>query len=80
MKRIVDVSPGPLVIYINNKSVIDLTDNPIIHIDMRFHFIRDYGERGEVILEYVKTVRTFYISLCSKIRRDAYESGQSSLD
>ena len=60
MKQMMDVSPGPVVIYVDNKSAIDLTKNPIIngrskHIDMRFHFIRDCVERGEVTVKYVKT-------------------------
>lgn len=56
----VDVAPGPVVIFGDNKSAIDLTKKPIIngrskHKDMRFHFIRDCVEHGEIIVKYVKT-------------------------
>lgn len=59
LKLVVDVAPGPLIIFVDNKSAIDLTKNPIIngrskHIDMRFHFIRDCVEYGEIVVKYVK--------------------------
>lgn len=51
---------GPLMLYIDNKSAIDLAKNPVFHgrskhIDIRFHFIRECVERGEVIVKHVKT-------------------------
>lgn len=60
LKQVVDMPPGPVIIYVDNKSAIDLTKNPIIngrskHIDMRFHFIRDCVERGDIVVKYVKT-------------------------
>lgn len=60
LKQVVDVEPGPVIIYVDNKSAINLTKNPIIngrskHIDMHFHFIRDCVERGEILVKYVRT-------------------------
>lgn len=60
LKQVVDVIPGPVEIFVDNKSAINLTKNPIIngrskHIDMRFHFIRDCVERGDIVVKYVKT-------------------------
>lgn len=51
---------GPVVLYIDNKSAIDLAKNPVFHgrskhIDIRFHFIRECVERGEVIVKHVRT-------------------------
>lgn len=48
------------MLYIDNKSAIDLAKNPVFHgrskhIDIRFHFIRECVERGEVIVKHVKT-------------------------
>lgn len=64
----------------DNKSAINLTKNPIIngrskHIDMRFHFIRDCVERGEVTIKYVKTHKQRKNVLtkpttAAKVRRD----------
>lgn len=60
LQQVIDVFPGPVIVYVDNKSAIDLTKNPIIngrrkHIHMRFHFIRDCVERGDMIVKYVKT-------------------------
>lgn len=50
---------GPVVIFVDNKSAIDLTKNPVFHgrskhIDIRYHFIRECVERGEVIVKHVR--------------------------
>lgn len=55
LKQVIEVSAGPMVIYVDNKSAIDLTKNPIIngeskHINIRFHFIRD-GVVGEIVVK-----------------------------
>lgn len=49
---------GPVTLCIDNKSAIDLAKNPMFHgrskhIDIRYHFIRECVERGEVILKHV---------------------------
>jgi len=48
----------PTVIYYDNQSCIKLTENPVFHdrskhIETRYHFIRDYFQRGVVKLQYV---------------------------
>ena len=45
-RQITDVGDDPVVIYIDDKSAIDLTKNPVFHgrskhIDIPYHFIRD---------------------------------------
>lgn len=42
---------GPVTLYIDNMSAIDLANNPVFngrskHIDIRYHFIRECVERG----------------------------------
>lgn len=49
---------GPVVLYIDNKSAIDLAKNPIFHgrskyIDIRYHYIRECVERGEIVIKHV---------------------------
>lgn len=49
---------GPVTLCIDNRSAIDLAKNPVFHgrskhIDIRFHFIRECVERGEVVLKHV---------------------------
>eukprot|EP00253_Pinus_taeda_P020153 PITA_20153 len=50
----------PSVIYCDNQSCIKLTDNPVFHdrskhIGIRYHFIRDYVQKGAVKLKYIST-------------------------
>ena len=50
----------PTVIYCDNQSCIKLSENPVFHdqskhIEIRYHFIRDWVQRGAVQLVYVST-------------------------
>ena len=50
----------PTVIYCDNQHCIKLTENPMFHdrskhIEIRYHFIRDYVQRGVVKHEYIST-------------------------
>ncbi|XP_074383534.1 secreted RxLR effector protein 161-like [Apium graveolens] len=45
-------------LYIDNKSAIDLAKNPVFHgrskhIDVRYHFIRECVERGEIVINHI---------------------------
>lgn len=58
--EITDGCIGPVVLYIDNKSTIDLAKNSVFHgrskhIDIRYHFIRECVERGEIVLNHVRT-------------------------
>lgn len=46
LSHIMDIKPGSVTLYINNRSAMDLAKNPVFHgrskhIDLRYHFIRD---------------------------------------
>eukprot|EP00253_Pinus_taeda_P001829 PITA_01829 len=50
----------PSVTYCDNRSCIKLTENPVFHdrskhIEIKYHFIRDYVQKGAVKLEYIST-------------------------
>jgi ATP sulfurylase len=50
----------PTMIYCDNQSCIKLSKNPVFHdhskhIEIRYHFIRDYVQRGVVELQYIST-------------------------
>jgi hypothetical protein len=50
----------PTVIHCDNQSCIKLSENPVFHdrskhIEIRYHFIRDWVQRGAVQLEYIST-------------------------
>ena len=45
--------PSPTVVHCDNQSYIKLFENPVFHdrskhIEIRYHFIRDYVQRGVV--------------------------------
>lgn len=51
---------GAVTLCVDNRSAIELMKNPILHgrskhIDVRFHFIRECIERGELVVKYVPT-------------------------
>lgn len=51
---------GPLTLFIDNKSAIDLAKNLVFHgrskhIDIRFHFIRECVEKGDIIVKHISS-------------------------
>jgi hypothetical protein len=51
---------APFSLFIDNKSTISLCKNPVLHdrskhIDLRYHLIRDYVEKGMVAPEFIRT-------------------------
>lgn len=58
LAHVTDQKPGPVVIYVDKKSAINLTRNPVFHgrskhIDIHYHFIRECVERGDIIIKHV---------------------------
>ena len=56
------ISQDTMVVYYDNSSVIDISENPVQHsktkhIEFRYHFIRDLVKRKIVCLEYIPTER-----------------------
>ena len=53
-------SGKPATIFVDNKSTIQLSKNPVFHdrskhIEVRFHFIRESIEQGKIAIEYICT-------------------------
>jgi hypothetical protein len=47
---------------VDNKPAIALTKNPVLHdrikhIDIKFHFLRDCVDGGQIVIEFVETGR-----------------------
>jgi len=45
---------------VDNQPAIALAKNPVLHdrskhIDMKFHFLRDCVDRGQIIIEFIET-------------------------
>lgn len=60
MSKLTGVDAGPVVLYIDNKSAIDLAKNSVFHgrskhIDVMFHFIRECVDRKEIIISHVNS-------------------------
>ena len=60
LSHITGIKTGPVTLYIDNRSVVDLARNPVFHgrskhIDLRYHFIRDCVEQGLIVIKHVRT-------------------------
>lgn len=60
LSQISDVKPGPITLYIDNRSAVDLAKNSVFHgrskhIDLRYHFIRECVEKGLIVIKHVRT-------------------------
>lgn len=60
LSHVTDAKPGPVTLYIDNRSTVDLARNPVFHgrskhIDLRYHFIRDCVEQGLIVIKHVST-------------------------
>lgn len=67
----------PSVIYCDNQSCIKLTENPIFHdkskhIEIKYHFIRDYAQKGVVKLEYISTNEQVADNFAKALPRDKH--------
>ena len=48
----------PIMLFVDNESTIQLMKNPVFHgrrkhIDIRYHFIRECVEEGQIVVEHV---------------------------
>jgi hypothetical protein len=67
----------PTVIYCDNQSCIKLSKNPVFHdqsnhIEIRYHFIRDYVQRGAVELQYISTEEQVAYILTKALNRGKF--------
>lgn len=51
---------GPVTLFVDNRSAIDLAKNPVFHgrskhIDIRYHFIRECVERKEIVIKHISS-------------------------
>lgn len=64
----------PTKLYVDNKSAITLAKNPVHHdrnrhIDVKFHFVRDSMEAGQVEILHVRTHEQFVDALTKALGR-----------
>ena len=56
------VEAHPPALMVDNQSAIALVKNPVLHdrskhIDVKFHFLRDCVDGGQIVIEFVETGR-----------------------
>ena len=54
------VEAHPPALMVDNQPAIALVKNPVLHdrskhIDVKFHFLRDYVDGGQIVIEFVET-------------------------
>ena len=60
--ELIGVEVHPLALMVDNQPIIALAKNPILHdrskhIDVKFHFLRDCVDGGQIVIEFVETGR-----------------------
>jgi hypothetical protein len=64
----------PTLIYCDNQSCIKLSKNPDLsnHIEIHYHFIHDYVQRGAVELQYISTKEQVIDTLTKALGRGKF--------
>ena len=68
------------VIYCDNQSCVKLSENPVFHdrskhIEIKYYFLRDKVQRGEVVLQYIsidEQIADILVKPLSKMKKFAY--------
>ena len=60
--ELIDVEAHPPALMVDNQPAIALAKNPVLHdlskhIDVKFHFLRDCVDGGQIVIEFVETGR-----------------------
>lgn len=84
LSQITGIYIQPVILFIDNKSAIDLAKNPVFHdrskhIDIRFHFIRECIENGDIVVKHVCTKEQRADSLTKALSAIRFERMRSLL-
>ena len=68
------VEAHPPTLMVDNQPAIALAKNPVLHdrnkhIDVKFHFLRDCVDEGQIVIEFVETARQLTEVLTKPLRR-----------
>ena len=68
----------PVVLYCDNKSVINISKNPVMHtktkhIVINYHYLRELVQDKEVKMEYVNTKEKIVDIFTNTLPKDAHE-------
>lgn len=84
LSQITKVDIDPVTLYIDNKSALELAKNPVFHgrskhIDVRYHFIRECVENGDILVKYVRTEEQCADSLTKALTSVKFEAMRNLL-
>ncbi|XP_074363436.1 uncharacterized protein LOC141703961 [Apium graveolens] len=84
LRKVLRQQVGSVILYIDNKSAIELMKNPVLHgrskhIDVRFHFIWECIEHGELVVQYVGTQKQKADILTKALGRVKFEIMQEQI-
>ena len=76
---------GPIPIYCDNQGTIQLTRNPeqrqkTKHIDLRYHYIREQQDKGQIEIRYVESENQLADILTKALPRPRFESLREALN
>ena len=75
----IDQKCETIPMYVDNQSAIKLANNPEYHaktkhIDVRYHFVRDINDRGDIIIEYVESAKQLADILTKPLAKQRFEN------
>ncbi|CAL0315968.1 unnamed protein product [Lupinus luteus] len=75
---------GELVLFVDNKSTINLAKNPISHgrskhIETKYHFLRDQVEKGKLSMEFCRSEDQQADILTKALKRDLFQKQRKQL-
>ncbi|KAL8116743.1 hypothetical protein AgCh_023048 [Apium graveolens] len=84
LSKIIGLNIPHVTLFIDNKSAIDLAKNPVFHgrskhIDIRFHFIRECIENGDIVVKHICTEEQKADSLTKALSAARFERMRSLL-
>ena len=70
---------------VDNQPAIALAKNPVLHdqskhIDVKFHFLRDYVDGGQIVIEFVETGRQLANVLTKPLGRLRFTEMKKMID
>ena len=83
--ELTSVEAHPPALMVDNQLALALTKNPILHdrskhIDVKFHFLRDYVDGGQIVIEFVETGRQLVDVLTKPLGRLRFTELKKMID
>ncbi|XP_047139125.1 uncharacterized protein LOC124815029 [Hydra vulgaris] len=78
LRELLEVKIEPVTLRNDNQGAIALAKNPIKHmkskhIDIRYHFIREYHQQGRILLEYIQSNKNYADIFTKPAKKDSLQ-------